>query len=257
MGHRPWAGVALEQGLKHSDISSGACLLSPSLPTCPRVADVLSSRSSFFSSCAGQRVRATRSMFLQSVLLLFGLAQCFRFSDAVTIYNQAGPMNPTAASSSSGAQATLGNVGWVSALNAYDNVRLQPPALPSPMPSTSFALALPNQAEHMSGLSIPQRGDFYGFSIEMSVVEQVSECRLSCSGLYALSFSSSESTVARTQLARMREYFQVLRMSIVELTVCQALSFRFRFSTCSPPSRTEATMSASEWAETRRKWRHS
>ncbi|PIL25780.1 hypothetical protein GSI_11530 [Ganoderma sinense ZZ0214-1] len=112
-------------------------------------------------------------MFSRAVLLLFVLLQSFWLSYGVTVYNQAGPMNPTATSGSSGSQATLGNVGWISALNAYNNVRLQPPALPSPMPSTSFALVLPNQAQHMSGLSIPQRGDFYGFSIEMSVVEQV------------------------------------------------------------------------------------
>ena len=114
-------------------------------------------------------------MFAQSVLPLFALVQCLQLSHAVTVYNQAGPMNPTATSGSSGPQASLGNVGWINALNAYNNVQLQPPPLPSPMPSTSFALALPNQAQHMPGLSIPQRGDFYGFSIEMSVVEQVSE----------------------------------------------------------------------------------
>ena len=114
-------------------------------------------------------------MVAQPVLLLLALVQCFWLSHAVTVYNQAGAVNPTATSGSSGPQASLGNVGWINALNAYNSVRLQPPSLPSPIPSTSFALALPNQAQHMPGLSIPQRGDFYGFSIEMSVVEQVSE----------------------------------------------------------------------------------
>ena len=143
------------------------------------IADVLSAFSLSTLQSPVKLYGATRSMLLRPVLVLFGLVRLFQLSDAVTVYNQAGPMNPSATSGSSGAQATLGNVGWVSALNAYNNVRLQPPALPSPMPSTTFALALPNQAEHMSGLSIPQRGDFYGFSIEMSVVEQVSECRQS------------------------------------------------------------------------------
>ncbi|TBU60016.1 hypothetical protein BD310DRAFT_976178 [Dichomitus squalens] len=101
--------------------------------------------------------------------LLCVVAQFFRLSYEMTVYNPAA----TGTWVCDVPEATLGNVGCVSALNAYNNVRLQPPPLPSPMPATSFALTLPNQGQHMSGLSIPQRGDFYGFSIEMSVVEQV------------------------------------------------------------------------------------
>ena len=117
---------------------------------------------------------------LYAIFLLSLFASAFQVAYAVTVYGPAGAERPSGTLSSGAPEATLGNIGWVSALNAYNNVRLQPPPLPSPMPATSFALALPNQAQHMAGLSIPQRGDFYGFSIEMSVVEQVSKWRSMC-----------------------------------------------------------------------------
>ncbi|EJF60214.1 hypothetical protein DICSQDRAFT_155951 [Dichomitus squalens LYAD-421 SS1] len=105
--------------------------------------------------------------------LLCVVAQFFRLSYEMTVYNPGSTEQRTGMSGCDAPEATLGNIGCVSALNAYNNVRLQPPPLPNPMPATSFALTLPNQGQHMSGLSIPQRGDFYGFSIEMLVVEQV------------------------------------------------------------------------------------
>ncbi|TBU39715.1 hypothetical protein BD309DRAFT_1021947 [Dichomitus squalens] len=110
---------------------------------------------------------------VSGLLLLYLIAQCSLLSHAVTVYDPAGAEQPTGSSGSAAPGATLGNIGWISALNAYNNVRLQAPPLPSPMPATSFALTLTSQAQHMAGLSIPQRGDFFGFSIEMSVVEQV------------------------------------------------------------------------------------
>ncbi|TBU36259.1 hypothetical protein BD309DRAFT_1013550 [Dichomitus squalens] len=105
--------------------------------------------------------------------LLCVVAQFFRLSYEMTVYNPGSTEQRTGTSGCDAPEATLGNIGCVSALNAYNNVRLQPPPLPNPMPATSFALTLPNQGQHMSGLSIPQRGDFYGFSIETLVVEQV------------------------------------------------------------------------------------
>ncbi|KAI0742960.1 hypothetical protein C8Q80DRAFT_1109278 [Daedaleopsis nitida] len=91
---------------------------------------------------------------------------------AVTVYGPQGAQNPSGTSSASGPSATPAGAQWVSALNAYNDVRLQPPSLPNPLPPTEFTLSLPNSAAGMSGLSVPQRGDFFGFSIEMSVVEQ-------------------------------------------------------------------------------------
>ncbi|KAI9058697.1 glycoside hydrolase family 79 protein [Trametes sanguinea] len=91
---------------------------------------------------------------------------------AVTVYGPTGAERPTGTTSGAGSSATPVQESWLNAYNAYNNVRLQPPPLPNPLPPTEFAITLPSQAQNMPGLSIPQRGDFWGFSIEMSVVEQ-------------------------------------------------------------------------------------
>ncbi|KAF9234870.1 glycoside hydrolase family 79 protein [Melanogaster broomeanus] len=54
----------------------------------------------------------------------------------------------------------------------YNNVILTPPPVPSPPPPTSFDVKL--QTGIVPGLSIPQHGSFFGFSIEFSVSTQVS-----------------------------------------------------------------------------------
>jgi hypothetical protein len=60
----------------------------------------------------------------------------------------------------------------------YDDVILNPPPVPNPPPPTSFAVQL--ETGSVSGLSIPQSGSFFGFSIELSVVTQVRKCQISC-----------------------------------------------------------------------------
>ncbi|OJT11294.1 Beta-glucuronidase [Trametes pubescens] len=105
-------------------------------------------------------------------VLLVLASQWYYAVSAVTVYGPLGAQG-TPASSGAAPSATLGNADWTNKLNAYNNVRLQPPPLPSPMPPTAFSIAVPSQAQNMPGLSIPQRGDFWGFSIEMSVVQQV------------------------------------------------------------------------------------
>ena len=61
-------------------------------------------------------------------------------------------------------------------LPAYNDVYMEPPAIPSPAPPTEFAIGVPTDATLMNGLSIKQQGTFFGFSIEMSVANQLSEC---------------------------------------------------------------------------------
>ena len=57
---------------------------------------------------------------------------------------------------------------------AYDQTRLIPPPLPQPLPATTFTLALPRDASEMQNLSNPHvGGGLFGFSIEMSVLNQV------------------------------------------------------------------------------------
>ncbi|TFK94473.1 glycoside hydrolase family 79 protein [Polyporus arcularius HHB13444] len=59
-------------------------------------------------------------------------------------------------------------------LAAYNPVFLLPPAIPNdPAPSTAVTIAVPNSAQLMNGLSIPQKPTFFGFSIEMSVATQL------------------------------------------------------------------------------------
>ncbi len=101
--------------------------------------------------------------------LLHVLAFCASLHSvrAVTIYNQAG-QQPVGTATGSGAVPTT-------TLAAYDARILNPPPLPNPLPANAFGIQLPAQASGMNGLSIPQSGAFYGFSVEMSVVTQVSE----------------------------------------------------------------------------------
>ena len=60
-------------------------------------------------------------------------------------------------------------------LEAYNDIYIAPPAIPSPAPPTTFALGVPTDATLLGGLSIQQQGTFLGFSIEMSVANQLSE----------------------------------------------------------------------------------
>ncbi|KAH7913618.1 glycoside hydrolase family 79 protein [Hygrophoropsis aurantiaca] len=54
---------------------------------------------------------------------------------------------------------------------SYNPTTLTPPPVPNPPPATQFNIVLQNG--NVAGLSIPQRGSFFGFSIEFSVVTQV------------------------------------------------------------------------------------
>ena len=70
-------------------------------------------------------------------------------------------------------------------LAAYNPIYMEPPAIPNPAPPNTFALGVPTDQNLMGGISIPQAGTFFGFSIEMSVANQLSEylyffCGLEC-----------------------------------------------------------------------------
>jgi hypothetical protein len=85
------------------------------------------------------------------------------------------------------ATATLPASANYTGAAAYDNVQLTAPALPaSGGPATSFQVPIQASASSVSGLSIKQDGSFFGFSVEMSVVTQVSEYPLSYVSLQAL-----------------------------------------------------------------------
>ncbi|KAH9834480.1 glycoside hydrolase family 79 protein [Rhodofomes roseus] len=56
---------------------------------------------------------------------------------------------------------------------AYDPTVLTAPPIPDPAPPTQFGVQLSNNAGNVSALTISPGGAFLGFSIEMSVVDQV------------------------------------------------------------------------------------
>lgn len=84
---------------------------------------------------------------------------------AVTVYSQ----QPLGDSTKTASAANY------TAAAAYDPTTLTPPTPPSP-PTTAFDIALLSEPGAVSGLSIPHGGDFLGFSIEFSVITNVSEC---------------------------------------------------------------------------------
>ncbi|CDO76008.1 hypothetical protein BN946_scf184780.g15 [Trametes cinnabarina] len=113
---------------------------------------------------------------LKPSLFLFGLASlCTHALGSVTVYGQQGITIPSAIASTDAAAATAAtsDSSWISSFAAYNNVSLTPPPLPDPLPSFQFGIQLLNNAQNVGGLSIQQKGSFMGFSIEMSVVEQI------------------------------------------------------------------------------------
>ena len=84
---------------------------------------------------------------------------------SVTVWSQAAMGHPT-----SSAAATAANYTGAA---AYDPTVLMAPAIPNPPPPNAFPLQLRNSNISQGGLSIPLKGTFFGFSIEMSVVNQV------------------------------------------------------------------------------------
>ncbi|KAJ3569540.1 hypothetical protein NP233_g4984 [Leucocoprinus birnbaumii] len=82
---------------------------------------------------------------------------------AITVYNQT-PFGHQVTSAAAAAPT----------LAAYDETQLIPPALPTEPYNKEFAINLQKDAGAVAGLSIPHKtASFFGFSIEMSVINQV------------------------------------------------------------------------------------
>ena len=129
---------------------------------------------------------------LQPLLSFTGLGLlATSVSAGITIYGPLGSTSIDTLKTGAAASSTAG-AGTVSApattsfvttpgppqytgLEAYNPIFYEPPPIPDPAPATSFTIALPNGADKMNALSIPQQGTFMGFSIEMSVATQVSK----------------------------------------------------------------------------------
>lgn len=119
---------------------------------------------------------AMRLPFLSVLLTLFSSTKA-----DVTIYGVFG--KTTTVPVPSGADIPTTTTSYVTtngparftSLAAYNDVYLLPPPIPSPAPATAFTINVPNSASNVVGLSIPQAGTFFGFSIEMSVATQLSQ----------------------------------------------------------------------------------
>ncbi|KZP33173.1 glycoside hydrolase family 79 protein [Athelia psychrophila] len=83
----------------------------------------------------------------------------------VTVYNQIPFGQGTKTASAISSNFTPNAVG--------DTKQLTAPDLPSPLPPTQFTLQLGASNATQNGLSMPIPGTFYGFSVEMSVANQI------------------------------------------------------------------------------------
>jgi hypothetical protein len=95
------------------------------------------------------------------VLLLLGLLNVHLVTGGVTVYSESPLFAPTPSAS--------GYSGYP----AFDPQTIDPPPLPSPAPPNQFSLHLQSNAAQVSNLSIPQKGSFFGISIEFSIINQV------------------------------------------------------------------------------------
>ncbi|KIY53577.1 glycoside hydrolase family 79 protein [Fistulina hepatica ATCC 64428] len=89
------------------------------------------------------------------------------FVHAVTVYDQTPQGVATVSGTASGKQAASTNYA------AYNDSVVDPPAVPDPGPATTFMLDIAYTNTSASGVGIPVHGSFWGFSIEMSVMNQV------------------------------------------------------------------------------------
>ncbi|KAF8141081.1 hypothetical protein K438DRAFT_2030235 [Mycena galopus ATCC 62051] len=81
---------------------------------------------------------------------------------SVTVYSQ----EPYA-----GTNTGTANVASFTGAAAYDPTHLLPPPIPNPLPAMQFTQQLSSVPP--PGVSVPQGGYFYGFSIEFSVINQI------------------------------------------------------------------------------------
>ena len=105
-------------------------------------------------------------MLLQSLLW----SSCFTFlvGASVTVYSQ----QPLGAGTATAAAANYTAAAY------NDSTVLTAPPVPSPAPPTQFSIQLNSATNAAQNLSIPLSGDFLGFSIEFSVINQVSKYQL-------------------------------------------------------------------------------
>ncbi|GBE86864.1 glycoside hydrolase family 79 protein [Sparassis latifolia] len=112
-------------------------------------------------------------MLLQGLCLLLSC----QIASAVTVYDVQGVFTPGSATTTpdtaSGTSVYDPPTYTGVQAAAWNPIILAPPPVPSPPITSQFALLLLNSAQEVANLSIQQNGAFLGFSIEMSVIDQV------------------------------------------------------------------------------------
>lgn len=108
---------------------------------------------------------AIRTLFFVFFAALLGGAQA-----KVTVYGMEGQKHIATGTGTEISEPTA----TTKPLAAYNTRILTPPPIPDPRPPNQFGIQLAADAVDVNGLSIPQSGAFYGFSVEMSVVTQCS-----------------------------------------------------------------------------------
>lgn len=113
------------------------------------------------------------SLVLTSII---GLGCLSTAQASVTVYGQI-PLAQASTASVSGTSSGVSSAAAASYTGsaAYDPTILVAPDPPSPAPAMQFTIELQSATASVQGLSIPQAGTFYGFSVEFSVINQVCE----------------------------------------------------------------------------------
>ncbi|KAJ3487915.1 hypothetical protein NLI96_g3197 [Meripilus lineatus] len=171
---------------------------------------------------------ALRTLILQLFLSLAAVR-------AITVYNQQPLTQITTISQAQATASGSAASASPSTYKAYDTTVLQPPALPTELPATQFTVQLQNSASNVAGLSIMQSGAFLGFSIETSVITQVSPSSLHC-------------WVQPTALSHDRQLFILLPMSsIVSCSFLRNATKAFRSSSPFTEARVAERLSILVW----------
>ena len=103
------------------------------------------------------------SLLLSSLFAAYGSAQ-------VTVYKPVQQVIFNGVSSAASSTVTAAAASYTGAA-AYNTTQLQPPAVPNPPINTTIDIALTSGA--LPPVSVAQNGAFFGFSIEMSVANQM------------------------------------------------------------------------------------
>lgn len=128
---------------------------------------------SFYPEQQGLSHAPTSPLRMRATFLYYALPCLPVAWSSITVYYQQ-PFGATKSTTTTGASSAA--AASYTGAAAYDPTILTPPPVPDPAPPTTFFQQL--SSTPVPGLSIPQSGYFFGFSVEFSVITQVCEWTL-------------------------------------------------------------------------------